>query len=130
MKSVTICSSTRFAKEVSAFAKELEKLGVSVFIPNYTNGRSSVDWAKVEKAQIRFIAMGLTHDHFNKIKKGDITFFYNKDGYSGTSVTLELGYATALGKCIYAFSDKDVEICRDILFDGYADTPKKLLKLL
>jgi nucleoside 2-deoxyribosyltransferase len=55
---------------------------------------------------------------------------FNKDGYSGNSTTLELGYATALGKPVYALSDKDTETCRDILFEGYASTPEELIKYL
>ncbi|MFA6314847.1 MAG: hypothetical protein WC648_00540 [Candidatus Paceibacterota bacterium] len=129
MKSVTICSSNKFAKEALAFAEELKKLGVTVLAPHYyAYNYGDVD--KVEGHNKKFIAMGLTHDHFNKIKKGDVIFIFNKDGYSGNSVTLELGYATALGKIIYALSDKDPETCRDILFTGYADTPEKLAKLL
>ena len=129
MKSVTICSSNKFAKEALAFAEKLKKLGVTVLAPHYyTYNYGGVD--KVEGHNKKFIAMGLTHDHFSKIKKGDVTFIYNKDGYSGNSVTLELGYATALGKMIYALSDKDPETCRDILFTGYADTPEKLAKIL
>jgi hypothetical protein len=129
MKSVTICSSNKFAKEALAFAEKLNKLGVTVLVPHYyTYHYGGVD--KVEGHNKKFIAMGLTHDHFNKIKKGDVTFIFNKDGYSGNSVTLELGYATALGKTIYALSDKDTETCRDILFSGYANTPEKLIKHL
>lgn len=129
MKSVTICSSNRFAKEAIDFSKKLEKLGFVVFVPHYYTYNYG-DMDKVEGHNKQFIAMGLTHDHFNKIRKGDVTFIYNKDGYSGNSVTLELGYATALGKIIYAFSDKDIETCRNILFSGYANTPMKLAKLL
>jgi nucleoside 2-deoxyribosyltransferase len=129
MKSVTICSSNRFAKEAIEFSEKLKKLGVNVYVPHYY----TFNYGGLEKVQDhnkKFIAMGLTHDHFNKIKKGDVTFIFNKDGYSGNSVTLELGYATALGKTIYALSDKDTETCRDILFSGYASTPDKLAKLL
>jgi len=43
---------------------------------------------------------------------------------------MEIGYAVALGKMVYALSDKDPESCRDILFDGYASTPEQLLKFL
>ncbi|MFA6601487.1 MAG: hypothetical protein WCT02_01310 [Candidatus Paceibacterota bacterium] len=129
MKSVTICSSNRFAREAVAFEEKLKKLGVTVYAPHYyTYNYGGVD--KVEGHNKRFIAMGLTLDHFSKIVKGDVTFMFNKDGYIGNSVTLELGYATALGKTIYALSDKDPETCRDILFSGYASTPEKLVKLL
>lgn len=129
MKSVTICSSNKFAKEALAFANKLRKLGVVVLVPHYhTYHYGGVD--KIEDHNKRFVALGLTLDHFSKIKKGDVTFIFNKSGYSGNSVTMEIGYATALGKIIYALSDKDPETCRDILFSAYIDTPEKLVKHL
>lgn len=130
MKSVTICGSNKFADEAEKFADGLRKLGVNVLIPHfYTKHFGGIGNMKEEHNK-KFVAMGLTHDHFNKIKKGDVTFIYNKEGYSGVSTSLELGYATALGKLVYALSDKDPEVCRDILFSGYAKTPKELIKFL
>lgn len=130
MRTVTICSSNRFAGEVEEFAKKLRALGVPVLVPHYYTANYG-GLEKVEKNHDkRFIAMGLTLDHFQKIRKCDVIFIYNKDGYSGNSTTLEIGYATALGKVIYALSDKDNEICRDILFEGYAATPEELVKRL
>ena len=60
----------------------------------------------------------------------DIIFIYNKGGYSGNSTTLEIGYAVALGKPIYALSDKDEELCRRVLIKGVTNTPKELIKKL
>ena len=57
-------------------------------------------------------------------------FLFNPEGYSGVSVSMELGYAVALGKRVYALSDKDEEVCRKILVDGFAETPAALSKLL
>jgi len=129
MKSVTICSSNRFAKEVYEFVDKLEKLGATVLYPHFFTTNYG-DLNKIEDHTKKFIAMGLTHDHFYKIRKGDVIFIFNKDGYSGNSTTLELGYAAALNKPIYALSDKDSEVCRDILFQGYAATPEELVKVL
>lgn len=129
MKSVTISSSNRFADEAEKFGVELKKLGVNVLIPHfYTKNYGGLE--KIKDHNKKFIAMGLTHDHFNKIRKSDAVFLFNKDGYSGNSTTLELGFAVALGKPVYALSDKDPETCRDILFSGYAKTPKELIKFL
>ncbi|MFA6013232.1 MAG: hypothetical protein WC799_24800, partial [Desulfobacteraceae bacterium] len=77
-----------------------------------------------------FVALGLTHDHFYKIRMADVVFLYNQDGYSGNSSTLELGFAMALGKPIYALSDKDDELCRRVLFRDIIKEPKNLLKKL
>ena len=130
MRSVTICSSNRFADEAEVFANKLKKLGVTVLVPHfYTKNYGGIAQTKEEHNK-KFIAMGLTHDHFNKIRKSDVVFMFNKGGYCGNSTTLELGFAVALGKPVYALSDEDTEICRDILFQGYAKTPGELVKFL
>ncbi|HEY4488907.1 MAG TPA: hypothetical protein VJA87_00260 [Candidatus Paceibacterota bacterium] len=129
MKSVTICSSNRFAEEALVFADKLRELGVTVFAPHfYTYHYGGLE--EIKDHNKKFLALGLTLDHFQKIRKGDATFIFNKGGYSGNSTTLEIGYASALGKTVYALSDKDEEVCRDILFDGYAATPEELAKKL
>ena len=53
-----------------------------------------------------------------------------KDGYSGVSTTLELGYAMALGKVIYALSEDKEEGCRNVLFREIIKTPEELIKKL
>ena len=69
-------------------------------------------------------------EHFDWIRKTDICFIYNKDDYVGVSVSLEIGYACALGKHIYALSEKTGDPCRDSLIDKVAQTSIKLFKLL
>jgi len=60
----------------------------------------------------------------------DVIYVYNKDGYSGNSVTLELGCAVALGKPIFAYSDKDDELCRKVLIYKVVKTAKEFIKYL
>lgn len=129
MKSVVICGSSRFAKEALAFGKKLEKAGVIVYAPYFYNTTGG-DWSKVRDYDKKFVAMGLTYEHFRKIRLADVVFVFNKDGYSGSSTTLEVGYAAALEKPIYALSDKDQELCRHILFNGITKTPEELIKKL
>ena len=128
MKSVVICGSKRFKPEERKFAAKLRDLGVTVYDPYFHSGEK--EWEGLSEAYKGFIALGLTHDHFYKIKMADIVFIFNKDGYVGVSTTLELGYAMALGKPIYALSDKDTELCRKVLIRGILKTPKELLKKL
>ena len=73
---------------------------------------------------------GLTLEHFDWIRKADVCFIYNQDGYVGTSVTMEMAYASALGKPIFALSAKTGDPCRDTLIDKVATSPKDLIKLL
>lgn len=128
MKSVVICSSTRFKTEARKFVAQLKKLGVIVYGPYFHSGGK--EWDQLSETYKRFVALGLTHDHFYKIKMADVVYIYNKNGYIGNSVTLELGCAVALGKPIYAFSDKEEEIPRRVLFREIVKTPRQLLKIL
>ena len=127
MKSVVICGSRRFKAEVKKFAKELEKLGVVVYAPYHHSGQD--EWEKFSKDYQTFIALGLTHDHFYKIRMADVVFVYNKDGYAGPSTTLEIGFAVALGKPIYALAP-DGELCRHALIREVITTPEELFRRL
>ena len=129
MKSVVICSSSKFAKESMVFAEKLKKLGGTVYTPHYYKHHHT-DLEKIEGHNKKYIAMGLAHDHFNKIRLSDVVFIYNKDGYIGPSTTLEIGFAVALNKPIYALSEDKTEICRNILFRGIINSPKEILKIL
>lgn len=128
MKTVAVCGSRRFKKGIRKFEGELIKAGVVVFSPYLHEGGD--EWEKLSPQYKRFVTLGLTHDHFYKIKMADVVFVYNKDGYSGVSTTLEIGYAVALGKPIYALSDKDEELCRLTLFREVVKTPKELIDKL
>ncbi len=128
MKTVVLCGSRRFKPGIRKFAAGLKKLGVVVYEPYLHSGQK--EWESLSDAYKKFIALGLTHDHFYKIKMADVVFVYNKEGYSGNSTTLELGYAMALGKPIYALSDKDEELCRKVLFRDFFTKPSELFKKL
>lgn len=127
MKSVVICGSRRFEKEIRKFAKDLTKLHIKVYEPILNQDRRIDNLPSNLKS---FAFLGLTHHHFSFIRKADVVYIYNKSGYMGTSGTLELGFAEALGKPIYAFSDGDTEPVREVLFDEIVKTPKELVKRL
>lgn len=128
MRSVVLCGSRRFKTEIRKFAKELKENGVVVFEPNLHQGHE--EWANLSDDYKKYVALGLTHDHFAKIRMADVVYVYNKDGYSGVSTTLEIGYAAALDKPIYALSDKDDEICRNALFREIIESPLEFIKRL
>lgn len=128
MKSVVICGSRRFRPQMRCFASKLKKKGATVYEPYLHSGAS--EWEKLSLDYKKFVLLGLTHDHFYKIKMADIVFIYNQDGYSGVSTTLEIGYAVAMGKPIYAFSGEDQELCRHVLFREIVKTPEKLITIL
>jgi len=109
------------------FGKKLKELGVVVFEPYLHSGQD--EWQKLSNDYKKFVALGLTHDHFYKIKMADVVFVFNKDGYVGVSTTLELGYAVGAGKPIYALS-ADEELCRHVLFREIIQSPEELVKML
>ena len=129
MKSVVICGSARFANEMRAFAKKLKELGVDVYEPHLYRA-SGGKWDEIKEYDKEFVALGLTHDHFYKIRMADVAYIFNKDGYSGNSTSMEIGYAVALNKPIYAHSDKDDDPCRSVLFRKIISTPEELVGLL
>jgi len=127
MKSVAICGSRRYKKEIRRFAAQLKKAGIIVYEPILN------DDPKINKLPTHFkklAFLGLTHHQFDFIRKADVVFFYNKNGYLGNSSTLELGFATALGEPIYALNEDRDEPCRNVLFDEIVKTPKELIKKL
>lgn len=128
MKTIIISGSIKKAgKEIEEFAKELEVAGFRVIYPKL--GFRTDDWDKLSEAALRKLYKGLTVEYFDLIERADVVFVYNKEGYCGNSVTMELAYAYAMKKPIYALM-KDQEVSRDVLFDGYASTPKALIKYI
>jgi nucleoside 2-deoxyribosyltransferase len=128
MKTIAICGSRRFKPEIRKFSEELRKKGVTVYEPYLHSGQQ--EWENLSKEYQKFIALGLTHDHFYKIRMADVVFIFNKDGYSGNSTTLEIGCAVAMGKPIYALSDKDEELARKVLFREIIASPEELFEKL
>lgn len=129
MKSVVVCGSKRYKKEIAAFCKELESLGVLVFEPSiqqpiFEDEKIGNDYATSK------IFKGLTLEHFDWIRKSEVCFIYNKDDYVGTSVTMEMAYATALAKPVFALSGETGDPCRDALIDKVVKTPQGLVALL
>ncbi|HSW37498.1 MAG TPA: hypothetical protein VLG37_03990 [Candidatus Saccharimonadales bacterium] len=129
MKSVVVCGSKRYSKEIADFCKDLQNLGVLVFEPSIQ--QPIAEASKIHSDYVTAkVFKGLTLEHFDWIRKAEVCFVFNKDDYVGASVTLEIGYASALGKPIFALSAKTGDPCRDVLIDKVVTTPKQLAALL
>ncbi|TRZ47065.1 hypothetical protein D4S03_11645 [bacterium] len=127
MKSVVICGSRRYRMEIRKFAKKLRSEGVTVFSPILN---TNTEIKNLPDDLKRYAFLGLTWHHIEFIRKADIVFFYNKDGYLGNSSTLEMGAAAALGKPIYALEKERDEVCRGVLIDKVIGSAQKLIKYL
>jgi hypothetical protein len=93
-------------------------------------GFSNHDIDKLPDDLKRYAFLGLTLHHFEYIRKADAVFIYNKGGYMGNSITMELGVAEALGKPIFALEEDKDEPCRNVLIDFIVKTPTQLIKYL
>ncbi len=129
MKSVVVCGSKRYKDEIAAFCEALRKLGVLVFEPSFDEALPEDIFIHSSYVTNKLFK-GLTFEHFDWIRKAEVCFVYNKDDYVGVSVTMEMTYATALGKPVFALSKVTGDICRDTLIDKVIKTPKALADLL
>ncbi len=129
MKSVAVCGSKRYKDEIAAFCAQLEKLGVLVFEPNIQEPIPEESFFGSEHVTAT-IFKGLTLEHFDWIRKAEVCYVYNKDDYAGISVTMEMAYANALGKPIFALTPKTGEPLRDTLIDKVIPSAKELAALL
>ncbi|HSX07520.1 MAG TPA: hypothetical protein VLG11_01365 [Candidatus Saccharimonadales bacterium] len=129
MKSVVVCGSKRYKAEIKKFCDELTKLGVLVFEPSIQQPIFETEQIHSEYVTAK-IFKGLTLEHFDWVRKSEVCFIYNKDDYAGISVTMEMAYAAALGKPVFALSAKTGDPCRDALIDKVIATPKELASFL
>lgn len=109
------------------FAEELEKHGFRVIYPK-AEDLNEEEWQKMSIQTQRKLRKGLTIEYFDFIERADAIFIFNKNGYIGSSTTMEIAFAYAMKKPIYAFT-KAIDIEKDTLFDGYAETPELLIRL-
>jgi hypothetical protein len=129
MKTVVICGSKKFKDEIYELVDYLESQNVFVYEPNLK--QPIAETRKIETEYITDIVFkGLTLEHFDKIRKADVCLIYNKGGYVGISVTLEMAYASALSKPIFALEKTTGDPCRNALIDKVINNPKDILKYL
>jgi nucleoside 2-deoxyribosyltransferase len=128
MKTVVVSASKKYKDEVKEFCQKLSEQGVVVFEPNIQEPVFEGDFIQ-SKHITKTIFKGLTLEHFDWIRKADVCYFYNKNDYFGASMSMELGYAVALGKPIYALMEKTGDPCRDALIDRVVETPEALARL-
>lgn len=129
MKSVVICGSRRFREGIRNFAAKLKQAGVVVYEPILFEPKD--DTSVSISDQVKHLRrLGVTLHHFAQIRKADVCFVYNEGGYIGVSTTLEMGFAAALDKAIYALEEDTEDPPRGILIDEVVSTPEELLKKL
>lgn len=97
MKTVTICGSMRFEKEMQDIAFELETKCDMVVLQCVYNNKvkdiSEEEAAALEKA------------HFRKIELSDAVYIADIHGYIGNAVSEEIRFAESIGKEIIFHSE-------------------------
>lgn len=111
---IVICGSRRFHDGIRKLSTQLREKGHIVFEPILNQNKGIIDLPSDLK---KYAFLGLTHHHFEFIRKAEACFMYNENGYLGNSGTLELGFSVACGIPIYALSEDKDEPCRNVLFD-------------
>lgn len=95
IRALTICSSSKFYETAQYLANELESVGITVHVPRFDFNEEIVDVSKDDK-------MRITHEFLRKIDVSDAIYVIDQEGYTGRSVCIEIGYASALGKTVLA----------------------------
>jgi nucleoside 2-deoxyribosyltransferase len=93
IKTLTICSSSRFYDTAQALSKEMADADLNVFTPRFDFNEEVVNVAIADK-------ISLTHEFLRKIDQSDAIYVIDQEGYTGRSVCIEIGYASALGKAV------------------------------
>lgn len=118
-KTIVICSSAFFYKEVIEIEKKLKELGYKVKVPltatmMKNTGDFKVETYKtwMERPEDYKRKAYLTKKHFIEVEKGDITLVLNykkngKNGYIGGAVLMEMAIAFYLKKPIYILNPID-----------------------
>lgn len=117
MKSVVICTSQRFKKDMGEFIAELRRLAreknlhVNIMEPNFEDRPheflNAHEKDRLTDPMYRATVAGMVYDHlFRKVRVADVCFIYNKGGYLGINTSGELFAAAALGKTVYALDSR------------------------
>ena len=97
MKTITLCGSLRFKKEMMLVAEKMSLDGNCVLTPVYPVS----DNIKRSKEQL----IKLKEAHFKRIEFSDGILVVNVNNYIGESTKLEIEYAKKLGKQIMYYTD-------------------------
>jgi hypothetical protein len=93
IEALTICSSTKFYPAADRLSKELAQCGVVVHTPRFDYNEEFIDVTVADK-------ITLTQEFLGKVRRSDAIYVIAEAGYTGRSVCIEVGYASALRKFV------------------------------
>jgi hypothetical protein len=94
-RNVTVASSSKFYDRARSVVDSLQSHGLSCYTPAFDFNETKVVVDREQKYR-------LTLQFLEKIQASDVLYVINTNGYTGTSVCIEVGFAHGLGKRIYA----------------------------
>jgi nucleoside 2-deoxyribosyltransferase len=109
MKGLYVCGSFRFLREMEKLEHTLEEENIEYQISKEMDGRGIRGCLK-------------------KIDDADVVYVVNPGGYVGKNVSVDIGYAYARNKSIYAMHSVDDPPVMDLISDVLS--PKALINLL
>lgn len=112
-KLLTISSSLKFKEQIRSAIEGLSSCGVKAVFPNLD---SSV---RKEDVDLAFMKQ-LEREHFESINISNAIYVICLDGYVGTLVSVEIGYAKAQGIMII-FSEQPEDLGLQALADEYVN---------
>ena len=100
-KSVCICGSFKFYEDMEKIREELTRQDILCFTPEPCKLR---DRNNITNDPHRTVdeARNCVSKHLRKIDAADLVYVYDRNGYVGNSVTMEIGYAVSRGKQVVA----------------------------
>lgn len=99
MKTITVCGSLRFYKEMMEITERMELQGICMLVPIYNPSRPNKDDFTEEEALI------LDKMHKERIKLANAILVVNVDNYIGSSTKSEIEFAKSLNKEIIYYTD-------------------------
>ena len=97
MKTITLCGSLKFQKEMMIVAEELALDGNCILTPTYP----VIENIEITEEQLE----KLKEAHFKRIELSDAIMVVDVNNYIGNSTNLEIEYAKKLGKEIIYYTD-------------------------
>lgn len=110
MKTICFCGSFKFFQEMEKDAALLRKKGFTVIVPTPSHIRhghkpEELKKEKYDQATLTKWEGEGAYRHLENIRKSDAVYIFNKGSYLGPAVTVEIGFALALRKPIFARSE-------------------------
>lgn len=111
MERITISSSLKHKELIRTAIQDLEQHGVRAVFPNLDSGVAKED------VDLEFMRK-LEREHFESIDDSEALYVICPEGYVGTLVSVEIGYARAQGKPVI-FSEQPEDLGLQALATNY-----------